>query len=99
MASDGAADEHDVMEIGAEEYDLEDDEDVSGACDVVTGPGLQGCTGPHMLHLTCMTSWRPGGWSMTWGVTRMSEASHVVLPSAMTGGQNPSSIASIRYTS
>ena len=30
MASDGAPDDHDVMEIGAEEYDLEDDEDVSG---------------------------------------------------------------------
>ena len=85
MASDGAADEHDVMEIGAEEYDLEDDEDVSGACDVVTGPSLQDCTGPHMLHLTCMTSWTLELGSMTWRVMRMFEARRMVLLSLKAG--------------
>ena len=54
MASGGAPDD-DVLEIGAEEYDLEDDEDVSGK---VTPPELnQGhrCDKQSFIMICCFS--------------------------------------------
>ena len=55
MASNGAPDDHDVMEIGAEEYDLEDDEDVSGEANSYGSQRLrlvlQGCEEWNLLAL------------------------------------------------